>query len=530
MATDVEPLYNRTTNYTRCTLLVLAVAAAYRALIFVWFGPGPDEAFYWLWSRRLDLGYVEHPPLIAYALALMRTLFGENPAGWRLLADASACGTGWCLFATGRAMFTPRVGFWAAAAHAASPALSMAGGSILIPETLLVFWVTLALYLAARLLRSGRLGWFYPLGLVTGAGLLTKMPGLLIPFALGLFALLSPTHRHWLRRPQFYAMFLIALVMFSPVIYWNAEHDWAGLRFVLERSEVKADDGVTSLARFWGSLLGQALYHSPILYGMLWFAAGVGAYRGLRQRDARWLLLSCFSVPVMLAFECVSALRFTLPHWPQCAYLATYVMLPAVLFEPGHVQGRMRQPLFKVGIVVGALCGITMPLLLLVPLTTRAYAKLSRPTGAPAQVIEPMAHVDGWREEIRAGILAEQRRLAGELGRAPVVLTHFHMLAAILTYGLYPDAEVVCVHAQAHQFDQWYDDEDLRDRPVLFVSSDAFLTSAGRAGRPEDYYRFDTCTPLPDITVMRRGLTINTVYLWLCTGYQGPQPKPGPRI
>ena len=530
MKTNVETGYSRPTDYTRCTLLVLGVAAAYRALIFAQFGPGPDESFYWLWSRRLDLGYVEHPPLIAYAMALMRVLVGEHPAAWRLLADAAAFGTGWCLFATGRALFTPRVGFWTAAAHAASPALSMAGGSILIPESLVAFWVSLGLYAAARLLLSGQLRWFFALGLISGAGLLTKMPALLIPFALGLFALLSPTHRHWLRRPQFYAMLLIAVVMLGPVIYWNAEHNWIGLRFVSERSEVKADDGLSALARFWGSLLGQAVYHSPILYGLLWFAAAVGVYRGIGQRDARWLLLSCFSVPVMLAFECVSAVRFTLPHWPLCAYLGTYVMLPAVLFEPGGVQGRVRQPLFMVAIIIGALCCITMPLLLLAPLTTRAYATLSRHTGALPQVIEPMAHVDGWREEIRAGILAEQRRLAGELGQTPVVLTHFHMLAAILTYALHPDSEVACVHAQAHQFDLWYDDDDLRDRPVLFVSSDAFLTSAGRAGRPEDYYRFDTCTPLPDITVARRGLTINTVHLWLCTGYRGPQPTPGPRI
>jgi hypothetical protein len=104
------------------------------------------------------------------------------------------------------------------------------------------------------------------------------------------------------------------------------------------------------------------------------------------------------------------------------------------------------------------------------------------------------------------------------------------MLAAILGYGLHPDCEVLSVHAQAHQYDVWYGDADLKGRPVLFVSSDAFLTSAGRAGRPEDYYRFDDCTALEPIEVKRHGVLINTVRQWLCSGYQGPNPTPGPRI
>jgi len=29
-----------------------------------------DEAYYWLWAHRLDWSYLDHPPLIAYLIAL----------------------------------------------------------------------------------------------------------------------------------------------------------------------------------------------------------------------------------------------------------------------------------------------------------------------------------------------------------------------------------------------------------------------------------------------------------------------------
>src|SRR6516225_6943625 len=37
-----------------------------------------DEAYYWEWSRHLAAGYVDHPPAVAYAIALFAWL-GRTP-------------------------------------------------------------------------------------------------------------------------------------------------------------------------------------------------------------------------------------------------------------------------------------------------------------------------------------------------------------------------------------------------------------------------------------------------------------------
>jgi 4-amino-4-deoxy-L-arabinose transferase-like glycosyltransferase len=42
-----------------------------------------DEAYYWLWSRRLAMSYYDHPPMVAYLIRLGTSLFGETIIGVR---------------------------------------------------------------------------------------------------------------------------------------------------------------------------------------------------------------------------------------------------------------------------------------------------------------------------------------------------------------------------------------------------------------------------------------------------------------
>jgi len=51
----------------------------------------PDEAYYWLWSQHLSLGYYDHPPMVAYWIKAGTAIFGENPLGVRFLFCLSFC-------------------------------------------------------------------------------------------------------------------------------------------------------------------------------------------------------------------------------------------------------------------------------------------------------------------------------------------------------------------------------------------------------------------------------------------------------
>jgi 4-amino-4-deoxy-L-arabinose transferase-like glycosyltransferase len=43
-----------------------------------------DEAYYWVWSKHLDWGYFDHPPMIAL-LIKAGTIIGDTELGVRLI-------------------------------------------------------------------------------------------------------------------------------------------------------------------------------------------------------------------------------------------------------------------------------------------------------------------------------------------------------------------------------------------------------------------------------------------------------------
>jgi dolichol-phosphate mannosyltransferase len=50
----------------------------------------PEETYYWNYSQHLDIGYLDHPPMVAWLIRLGTTIFGQSEFGVR--AGALCCG------------------------------------------------------------------------------------------------------------------------------------------------------------------------------------------------------------------------------------------------------------------------------------------------------------------------------------------------------------------------------------------------------------------------------------------------------
>ena len=48
-------------------------------------GLAEDEAYYWCWSQHLATGYFDHPPMIAYFIALGTSIFGDTEFVYEVL-------------------------------------------------------------------------------------------------------------------------------------------------------------------------------------------------------------------------------------------------------------------------------------------------------------------------------------------------------------------------------------------------------------------------------------------------------------
>lgn len=222
--------------------LAIGVIAYAFALRVVYLGSVellPEEAYYWNYSRHLDIGYLDHPPMVAWLIRLGTTLFGQSQFGLR--AGALGC-------AIVASVFTYRLArnlFGEASALAALVLVQVLpffflSGLLMTPDApLTAAWAGTLYYLELALVGGHSKAWWRA-GLALGIGAISKYSiALLVPVTLA-FMLWDRQSRRWWRLPQPYAAALLAVAVFSPVILWNAQHEWASFAFQTSRRLAEA--------------------------------------------------------------------------------------------------------------------------------------------------------------------------------------------------------------------------------------------------------------------------------------------------
>jgi hypothetical protein len=243
------------------------VVTALRAIFGATLPMTGDEAYYWEWSRRLAAGYVDHPPAVAFAIAAFAWL-GQTPFAVRL--PFVLCGLGAAIFSAGAANAltrSRRAGWIAALAVSLAPMLIVAFGTVSPDGPFALFW-GLTLYCAARAFRDKSSPWFLVLGIVLGLALLSRF--FAVALVLGIIAAgCAKPYRSMLPRVALAA--IVACVVWSPFLFWNASHHWISFTFALvQRHEPQYSFGRPFLTYILG-----AVAFSP----GLWIAATVVALR-----------------------------------------------------------------------------------------------------------------------------------------------------------------------------------------------------------------------------------------------------------
>jgi 4-amino-4-deoxy-L-arabinose transferase-like glycosyltransferase len=273
-------------------LVLLAVSAAVRLALALGTDIYFDEAYYWQWARHLDWGYYDHPPLVAWLIAAL----GIRPTA--LLCGAGTVAAVWGL---ARDVYGTREAAWRAAALWSVVPAGMLAGVWATPDTpLLLFWV-LALWALYRE------RWVLA-GLACGLALLSKYPGVLLAAA---FVAAAARHRRlpagaWLTA-------LLGVLLFVPVVLWNAQRDWVGFAFQLKHGL----GGVGGWRTFGEFLAGQLAMGGPVLLPLTL----VYVVRGPREQ---FLLRAAAAAPLLL-FGYASFRARGEANWPAAAWLSACV-------------------------------------------------------------------------------------------------------------------------------------------------------------------------------------------------------------
>jgi dolichol-phosphate mannosyltransferase len=190
----------------------------------------PEEAYYWNYSRHLDIGYLDHPPMVAWLIRAGTWILGGGEFGVRFGALCSGAIATFFTFRLTENLFGRPSALAAAVLMQVLPFFFLAG-MLMTPDAPLTAAWAASLYFLERALVAGRREAWWGAGICLGLGLLSKYTIALLGLSALLFALIDRPARRWLRRPVPYGAAMLALAVFSPVIVWNARHEWASFLF-----------------------------------------------------------------------------------------------------------------------------------------------------------------------------------------------------------------------------------------------------------------------------------------------------------
>ena len=464
----------------------LAALTLVRLLVAAMAPLSPDEAYYWVWSRALAPGYLDHPPMVALWIRAGIALAGETPLGVRLLGPFAAALGSVLLARAAEDLLPGRSAGLRAAALLNATLLLGVGAVTMTPDTpLLLFW-SVALWALARLLRTGQGGWWLAVGAASGLALASKYTAALLGLGVLLWLLLVPAARRWLARPWPWAGGALAAALFAPVVAWNAAHGWASFA----KQGGRADDWAPGQAlRHLSELVGgQAGLATPLVF-VLCVAGSVAAAR--RFRDPAWALLTALTVPGALVFVQHALGDRVQGNWPAILY-------PAACVAAAGLSGSSWRPAVALGLVASGLVYLQAT---------------AAPFALPRRLDVTLVRMAGWEE------LAHDADRLRAPGDGFVAAESYGLAAQLAFHG----SAVPVLGAE----ERW----SLFGLPAFFGAAPGLLVLSTRRAEPPDPALWQSADQVGELVRARGGVTAETYRVYRVAPRGGPfirvLPQPG---
>jgi 4-amino-4-deoxy-L-arabinose transferase-like glycosyltransferase len=483
-----------------------AVIAASTLLRLAWatsLGADTNEAYYYAYTQNPDWSYLDHPPMVAIVSSVGLHLVGGGPLvfGIRLGFIALFAGSTWLMARLTSRYFGPWAGVLAAFVLNVTGFYGLVVGTTSHPDgPLLFFWLLTLDRLAAALATPDRLRAWLWVGLAWGCALLSKYHAVFLPAGFACYLLVRPSARRCLRAPGPYVALLLGSLMFTPVVGWNAAHEWVSFRF--QGMRAVGSFGIEP-GRLASAILGQALF----LFPWIWVPLVGILIRLLRRRPREWSEPEAFllsqSAPVVALFLTVALVRGIMPHWPLIGFVALMPLLGRKWADllAAHPKPQRRK--------LAAMACVPVVLAGLIVAQTRLgllQDKHGRIFGLIAREDDPTIDLTGWDQ------VAKELNRRGLLDSAGTfVFTDSWRDSAQLAFATRMKAPVACYERDIRSFACW-------SRPEDWVGRDGILVHTDDSTDKVDTYSpyFDRIEPLGEFEVVRSGVPIRKVGLYRC--------------
>jgi len=293
--------------------------------------------------------------------------------------------------------------------------------------------------------------------------------------------------------PYMFLAALVALVMISPVIYWNYTHDFISFRY--QGSHVFGSLA-TSLSNFLASLAAQFGAYNPFLFVVAFY----GFFRAWRTEKDHLRLALLFGGTIILFFLVTSVYERTLPHWPGIFYL---FFIPVGTWMLLSAKEKWKKKFLYFSIGFGLI------------LTFFAYTELAGKFFAFPDYKSPFRDIYGFPE-----IASEADRLLKKNSAGvpkALAVTNWTMGSRTLYYSLVHGNDVFIIDNRQDQFDVWQKKEPL-GYDLLFLNTHFHGLDIKK------HVRCNQVKEAGRVDLMLNGGKVDTVELVWCHNYQGVRP------
>ncbi|HEY1164604.1 MAG TPA: glycosyltransferase family 39 protein, partial [Chitinophaga sp.] len=246
-----------------------------------------DEAYYWVYSRHLDWGYFDHPPMIALLIRAGYAIF-HNELGVRILVVLINVLTLWLTWE----LIPQKHNRLFYLVMGAMGAMQI-GGMLAVPDVPLIFFATLYFWVYRRFL--GQQSWKNTLLLGISMALMfySKYHGVLLVF----FTLVSTPSL--LRVFKFYIACLLTVLLYLPHLYWQYSHGYPSIQYHLVERNAPSYDISYSL----DYILGQLLIFGPIAGWLILYYAFICPIQSSFERTLKVCLIGVLAFFLFSTFK-----------------------------------------------------------------------------------------------------------------------------------------------------------------------------------------------------------------------------------
>jgi 4-amino-4-deoxy-L-arabinose transferase-like glycosyltransferase len=527
--------------YHRTAIIILLAGFLVRLFISIWLNPGFDEAYYYLYTLHPDWSYFDHPPLVAFTTGIGVWLTGQVSQftiriGTLLLYTGSLI----FLYLAALRLYTLQIAINTLAIASAIPIFQIAFGILDTPDTPLLFFWAISLWLAAQEFFDYRV--YRPsfrltlLCFTVGLACLGKYHGFILGFGLIGFCLFSPNYRRVFRSRWFLIGIPVFLLTISPILYWNISHDWVSFRFQSGRA---VPNSSYQIDRVVVTLLVEMLYLFPTFgFPLLWTVIRSTSqqlrnfkwqqYPSNRSCDREWELdkrglLLWLSLPLILGFTIISGYQQILPAWKMPGYWsATMLLAERISINRRYALSRIPYRWFFGSIAV-------ILLLLSIALSHVALGTFQTPGKSSIFGLLPIKTDNSTQifdiEQLRQGFV-NNNKLNLALKKADFVFTNRYYLGGQIGMAIEPifHKPLTCLDPDPRGFAFWSKPKQWIGKNAIYLGTKTFEVDLDAKNRYPSYFK--KITKLGEIPIRRGGEIVETFSVYQAQTMLKAFPRP----